>query len=261
MVTNSENISTGNLPHFLIIGVQKSGTTSMSYYLNQHPLLQRSIPKEIHYFDKKINKGYSLEWYKNHFIPIGDSELFFEATPSYLPHYDVPKKIAEVLPNIKFIVILRNPVARVLSAYNMILKNQYDAGDSSFMELIQKERNKLNRIEDFKKFQIRRPRLLRNLLGRGLYATQLENWYQYFKKTQFLIIGFKDVVEHLEATLNRVYHFLEIKNVGFNSGDFRNHNKGDYKYLMNEKERTLLTEFYKKPNQKLIDLLGYQVNW
>lgn len=78
-------IFSGNDPDFKIIGVQKSGTTSLHYYLNQHPNLVGTFPKSIHYFEKKVNFGYNIDFYKNqfnHFCP--KNKLFFESTTKYI---------------------------------------------------------------------------------------------------------------------------------------------------------------------------------
>ena len=86
-------------PAFIIIGPQKSGTSSLHYYLNQHPDLAGSSPKEIHYFDKWINHGYHLDWYENHFKTLSfRKKLFFESSSNYIYHESVAKYISECYP-------------------------------------------------------------------------------------------------------------------------------------------------------------------
>ncbi len=82
------------LPNYLIIGAQKAGTSSLFYYLSMHPQIKNSYKKEIHYFDKNYHN--SINWYKQ-FFPlkffINNTTKIGEATPNYLYHPHVPKRI------------------------------------------------------------------------------------------------------------------------------------------------------------------------
>ena len=73
-----ETVSEGNLPDFLIIGAQKSGTSTLSYNLNLHPEIIRSRKKELNYFDRMIDQGHSLEWYKQHFKSEEGKKVLFQ---------------------------------------------------------------------------------------------------------------------------------------------------------------------------------------
>jgi hypothetical protein len=105
-------------PDFLIIGTQKSGTTSLFYLLDKHPKLAGSWPKELHYFSQAtLTKN--LDWYRTHFTSLKRDPLYFEASPNYINHEYVAKRLKDLYPAIKLIVILRNPVERAYSAWNM----------------------------------------------------------------------------------------------------------------------------------------------
>ena len=257
-----ETVSEGNLPDFLIIGAQKSGTSTLSYNLNLHPEIIRSRKKELHYFDRMIDQGHSLEWYKQHFkSEEGKKVLFFEATPSYLPQLDIPSKVAKVMPDIKLIVILRNPVNRALSAYNMNLKNKSQVKTLSFREVIKTNIRRYHKALSIESIYSTKPRLFRNLVGRGLYAEQLKNWHKFFNKEQFLIIGFNDLVDKPEEVFNQIYNFLGVSELDFDALGYVPRNKGEYQISISNSEREMLREFYEKPNKELVDLLGYEINW
>src|SRR5690348_1015601 len=133
------------LPDFLIIGTQRGGTTSLYHYLQAHPCIGPASTKEVHFFDMRFHKG--LAWYRGHFPSRidqyaveqahGHSLVTGEATALYLFHPHAPKRVAEALPSVKLIVLLRNPVNRALSHYYHAVKHGQET--LSFEEAIQGE--------------------------------------------------------------------------------------------------------------------------
>jgi hypothetical protein len=106
------------LPNYLIIGAQKAGTSSLFNYLSMHPQVKNSYKKEVHYFDKNYDKP--INWYKQYFpfkFGVNDKTMIGEATPNYLYHPFVAGRIKKTIPDVKMIVLLRNPVERVISQY------------------------------------------------------------------------------------------------------------------------------------------------
>ncbi len=106
------------MPDFIIIGAMRGGTTSLYSYLTEHPSIGSAYMKEIHFFDVFFNKG--LYWYRSQF-PSSVQKYYAEhvqkrsfitgeASPYYLFHPHAPKRIAKTLPQVKLIVLLRNPV-------------------------------------------------------------------------------------------------------------------------------------------------------
>ena len=123
------------LPSFLIIGAQRAGTTSLFRYLLAHPDVAGPSGgdaavwwvKETHFFDEKYSKG--LDWYRS-FFPLdatrqrrrkrGHDLLAGEATPYYMFHPAVPARAAATLPDVRLIALLRDPVERAYSHYQMM---------------------------------------------------------------------------------------------------------------------------------------------
>ena len=105
------------LPDFVIIGAQKSGTSSLYDFVVQHPAILPAAKKELHYFSLGYKKG--EYWYRLRF-PIRASQklLSGEASPIYLFYPMVPGRMKKLLPDVKLIVILRNPVDRAYSHYH-----------------------------------------------------------------------------------------------------------------------------------------------
>lgn len=119
----------GALPTFIIIGAMKCGTSSLHYYLSQHPEISMSMPKELNYFLSSIEDGRDLqiagrnfekgvEWYKSHFDPSCPARG--ESSPAYMDsrHRDVASRIFELVPDAQLIVLTRNPFDRAVSEYH-----------------------------------------------------------------------------------------------------------------------------------------------
>jgi len=103
------------LPDFLVIGAQKAGTTSLHRALQRQRRLFLPANKELHYFTAHSHQP--LAWYAAHFARARAHQLCGEMTPYYLSHPAVPQRLAEHLPQVRLIVLLRDPVARTLSHY------------------------------------------------------------------------------------------------------------------------------------------------
>eukprot|EP00210_Caulerpa_lentillifera_P008671 g8270.t1 len=110
------------LPHLIGLGVQKSGSTTLSWYLSSHPDFALSRPKETHFMDSDYNKS-SLMRYEEKWLgrkAKAKATYRFEFTPSYFWVPFAACRIKNTFPNMKFAVILRNPADRAYSEYNMV---------------------------------------------------------------------------------------------------------------------------------------------
>jgi len=128
-------------PNYLIIGAAKCGTGSLYRYLIQHPEIKPALTKEVRFFDKYYDKG--TNWYRVSF-PFKNflrrNYVTGEATPRYLDHPHAPKRVKEVIPNAKFIILLRNPIDRAYSMYNMRVGRKRE--NLSFEEAINQEKKR-----------------------------------------------------------------------------------------------------------------------
>lgn len=252
-----------SLPDFYILGAQKAGTTSLDSYLKHHPNIKGSFPKEIHFFDNKSIHSKGLRWYKNHFrrYYFDRKTLFFESTPNYLFNKNLPKILKELKPNLKFVVILRNPIDRAYSAYNMFKLNYTEQKKSgkpiqehlkayeehgifmSFEEVVEKELEMIEKGLENPDFDESF-----TFLRKGFYQKQLENWYQYFPKEQFLILEFEDLKKDEIAMLNKICNFLKIKDFSDITINKEPRNKREYNEKISETTRQKLVAFYIKYN-------------
>jgi hypothetical protein len=125
------------LPNFLIVGGQRCGTSSVNHYLSQHPEVFVAPGKELRFFNRHFDRG--LEWYESQFRPQGDVFCLGEATPSYMYDPLAVARIAEVLPSVRLVVILRDPIARAYSHYLMVAARGREG--RSFEEAVEEELN------------------------------------------------------------------------------------------------------------------------
>ncbi len=255
------------LPDFLIIGAARSGTTSLYEYLIQHPSIIKGIGKEVYFFDKEFQKG--VNWYKSFFPTkftksrlenkLQTSCLTCEATPRYLYHPSSPKRVFEIIPHIKLIVLLRNPIDRAYSHYQMEVSSGNE--ELSFENAIDQEKNrisydmqKMENDENFYSVNFYR----KSYLTRGIYVNQIKRWFKYFPREQFLILKSEDLYSDPSKTYSKVLDFLALPKFELNS--FKAHRMRKYSDIVPE-TRKKLADYFKPHNKQLYELLGKNFDW
>lgn len=181
---------------FIGIGAQKAGTTWLFKMLSQHPQININEKKEIDFFNDKRSyysskpvKNYEkgISWYEKQINP-KENKINGEISPEYLFDGNVPIRIHKHFPQVKIIVILRNPIYRAYSQFEFANKTHYLG--NSFIEVIKKH-------DDF--------------IQRSLYYKQLSRYYKIFKKDQIKVLFFEDIEKNPEKLIKDVEKFLNIK--------------------------------------------------
>jgi len=224
------------LPDFLIIGAGKAGTTSLYDYLCQHSKINPALFKEIHYFDTHYNKGEN--WYKLHF-PF--QSITGEASPYYIYHPSVAQRVKKLIPTIKLIIILRNPIDRAYSQYTHEVRNKNES--LSFEDAIIAESSRL-KDKSFTEVD----RMIFSYLDRGKYASQIKTWLKYFPKKQIKIIPFGNIIK-----TDEIFDFLGLKPELINT-KYKLNAGGVYQPIHTE-TRKKLDEYFKPYNKELFELL------
>jgi hypothetical protein len=187
------------LPNFLIIGAQKSGTTSLYRYLQLHPDVFMPRRKEPDFFVAERRWPMGLDWYEAHFAAAGDAVAIGEASTTYTmhPHYaGVPERIADVLGAPKLVYLLRDPIDRARSDY---LHYRFPP-ESDAREFFDREHRSI------------REALLENplYLDTSRYAMQLERYFEVFPREQILVVTTDELAKERDATITRVLTFLGV---------------------------------------------------
>tara|TARA_B100000953_G_scaffold299610_1_gene300054 strand:+ start:825 stop:1715 length:891 start_codon:yes stop_codon:yes gene_type:complete len=259
------------LPDFIIIGAGRAGTTALYSYLIQHPLIAAALTDnnesvaDLHFFEYMISNN--IQWYRSHF-PIlfsksnkhKNSFITGEYTSTYMYHPDVPKRIFNLLPKIKLIVILRNPIDKAYSTY----QQQFRFGEytTSFEDTINAEFRRIDLNKDFPELNSNNYDfenfVAQNIIRHGVYADYLETWLKIFDRKQILILNSDDLKKSTKETLRRVFNFLNVSN--YDIKDTSQVNVGKYPTI-NKITRKKLIEFFKPHNQRLNKLLDTEFDW
>lgn len=189
----------GRLPDFVGLGTQKGGTTTLYELLNKHPQIYLPECKEVHYFD--INYHESLEWYASHFIDVKEDELCGEITPYYLFHHKAAKRIHELLPNAKLIILLRDPVERTLSHIFHAQRRGFET--LNLEKSIQAEEKRLkSRGQDSMQKH--------SYVARSKYLEQIDRYEILFPKKNILIQKSETLFNEPNRVWEKVLNFLNL---------------------------------------------------
>jgi hypothetical protein len=186
----------GNSPDYLIIGVNKAGTTALHENLTSRLDVGVALRKEVHYFDHHPDKPWS--WYRAHFW--GSSSLLWgDATPEYFELADTPRQIRDELPNARIIVCLRDPFARAVSHFYNSVDHLTESRpiERAFADEAEKLARGHRAVE---------PRALATAyLQRSIYGRSLVAWRETFGD-QLLVV----TAERLRESIPSVHSHLGI---------------------------------------------------
>jgi hypothetical protein len=267
---------------FFIIGAQKSGTSALHRYLCKHPDILPGSNKEIHFFDRDKNYHRGLNWYHRHFPLLwksGEGRVTLDASPSYIYHRKTPERIYKYSPHAKMILLLRDPVERAYSAWNFFRRIhkterfpyfhgwfQVDADGRegmrrllepaeypSFEEAVREEIN-----NSMSEGSLPEPSFVR----RGLYAEQIERYFNYFDRDQIMIIDSRRLRRETTPTLADIATFVGLRPHDWDRdlADMPQMNSV-YEAPLSQEGRDCLATFYRPHNERLYELLGHDFGW
>lgn len=201
------------MPNFLIVGAQKSGTTSLWHYLKQHPDIFMSEIKEPLFLVspyylmlnpkdprfKLLNNSLAktLDEYFKLFSKVNNEKAIGEASVPYLYHYDIAiSHIKRYLTDCKIIIVLRNPIQRAFSAYTFLLREMDES--TSFESCLALEEERMNDHWSMIHFY----------KGAGLYYTQVKAYLAHFKEVEIFL--FEELRNNPLETVKELYTFLGV---------------------------------------------------
>lgn len=272
---------TQQLVNTFIVGTQKGGTTSLHGFLEQLNNVKSGSKKEIGFFSHQslFDKGYRFyqSYFKTHFrSPYKKTDLLLDATPEYLYYPKVAQRIYDYNPKAKIIIVLREPVSRAYSHWNMF-KNFID--NNKIQWLVEKQFNL--KTEEFTR--VMRPLIEEkkwpafsglidlelgltdndlepSCIRRGIYLPQVKRYMDIFGRENVLILGSKDLKSNKVSTLQKTFDFLNIT-ADPSSLMLEDKHTREYANHINEEDQTRLMNFYEPHNKELFNYLGYEINW
>jgi hypothetical protein len=202
-------------PDFLIIGAPKAGTTALHGALARHPEVFVSTPKEAKYFlcddapppdwRGPGDKHSQQEWiwrrseYEALFSDAPAGAARCESTPFYLWSYGAHRRIAELLPDVKLIAVVRDPIERAYSNWMHLWCDGLEP-ESDFMTAFGLERERVHRgFAPFWRY--------REL---GLYGQQLRHLFEYVDPARVLVMRYRELIEDPRGAVDRACRFLGI---------------------------------------------------
>ena len=187
-------------PNFFVLGAAKCGTTTLHEVLAAHPHIFMTKEKEPRFFDDDTYYTRGLDRYlRDHFRGAAGFKARGEASPTYLRSGKARDRIrGDLGEDLRFVVILRDPVKRAWSAY--LQECRYGAETESFERALELEPSRLS---------VGRPAWTTYFRG-GLYARQLRVWFEAFPREHFLVLLTEDLAERPNAVARQVFAFLEV---------------------------------------------------
>ena len=201
------------LPNFLLIGAPKAGTTSLFYYLDEHPDVYMCPIKEVGFFwayagDIQL-KGPGIERtrhrlvtdldrYQQLFDGVKDEKAIGDASVRYLSNPRAPELIHRFIPQAKLIASLRQPADRAFSSFVHNLQDGVEPC-TDFYEAVRQEKQGLREGWTQARY-----------LDRGFYAEYLKRYLQYFDRQQLHISLLEDLKNDARGLMQELFEFLEV---------------------------------------------------
>ncbi len=207
------------LPNFILLGAAKSGTSSVWDYLKQHPQIFMSNPKEPNFFVfegvklppfsgpespevllKRLYQNTITDWesYQALFDKVSDEMAIGEASVRYLYFPQAPENIKKYIPDVKMIVMLRNPVDRLYSHYVMNIRHLLEP--LSIEKALDQEEERINNNWGWDWHYTKL----------GMYSQQIQRYLNIFEPEQLKILFYDDFRENPVGIMKEIYQFLGV---------------------------------------------------
>jgi Sulfotransferase family len=245
---------------FIVAGAQKSGTTALHYFLKKHPRIALPDRGEMHFFDDEeiFSRPVDYDLLHRHFSPVARSALLRfatawqaigEVTPSYFYWKPAMERIWNYNPQIKLIILLRNPIDRAFAHWNM--QRFKDREPLDFLDALKEEPRRTAQplaIES-RRFAY---------VDRGFYSGQLERVFKFFPREQVKIVKFEDFRDRKQETLDEIFDFLGVKRL--RRVRDKDRNVVPYERAMRPDERKYLSGVFSAEITKLEQMLGWDLS-
>ncbi len=200
-------MTTIKLPNFFILGAGRSGTTTLSAVLREHPEIFMSTPKEPTFFSEPFQVVRTPIRYAKLFDGAAGTPAVGEASHAYLSHPDAAQTLRAFFPDARFIVMFRNPADRAIALYSYMLENGYELYPTFERALAAEERRFSS-----ERFARGCPHNFWNFMyyRSGLFGEQVDRYLEQFPRDRFLFTTLYDLLRRPEEVLGNIEQFLDV---------------------------------------------------
>lgn len=263
--------------NIIIAGFQKCGTTALHSFLSNHPKIRPSNPKELDFFNYEENFKRGIDFYHSNFnkrmFGTLRSDFYLEASPSYANDQDIYKTINRIKNynnDIKIIIVVRNPVNRAYSAWNMYKERYIEGNTNWWFEWVEKRTgqpsNAIRRTEDeYKEFKLFIENEIKmTTLSKKIECSVLKNGNYYegiinFKKAfgnNLLVVENENLNDNTGDQLKKIGDFLNLPPYDWMQFESKKVFLGKYFDEVDSESEKILKNYYYHSNKKLFDLTG-----
>ena len=255
------------LPQTIIVGIRKCGTRALLEFLSIHPDICHAHD-EMHFFDRGDRYALGLEWYRKQMPPSHPNQITIEKTPGYFIAPHAPSLIHNMNNSIRLLIIVRNPVTRIISDYTQSYFNHVNRNMTytPFEDL----------IIDPKTGDIR---TLYKPTWISMYYLHYMHWLDVFNHSQIHLVDGDNLVENPTPELNKIETFLGLKHQISMEHFYLNKTRGFYCIKKDNESRCLnpskgrphpsirprvlhkLYKFFKPLNEKFFKISGHYLDW
>ncbi|XP_038051771.1 heparan sulfate glucosamine 3-O-sulfotransferase 1-like [Patiria miniata] len=267
------------LPDAMIFGVKKGGTTTLKNFLSYHPDIAFS-QDELKFFTSSEDRYKGVEFYRNEMLYSTPDQISMEKTPAYSHYPKVPAMIKKVLPNVKLIIIMRDPVERAISDFvHMQVTIARKCKKKSGCNLDNSGYYIAHTFEDSVIDSNGEVNYSNLLVAKGVYVTDIQRYLKYFKPEQILALDGEAFIKNPYPAVKLVEQFLGIKDYftrdhfyyDVQKGFFclnkpipnncMKESKGRPHPEVNDETLRKLRDYYRPYNKALNDLMKVDFHW
>ncbi len=236
---------------FIVAGAQKCGTTALHYQLERHPQIALPNKEELHFFDdeERFAAGVNYQDLHDSFRPSSRATVAGESTPVYLYWHPAMERIWNYRKGIKLVILLRNPVDRAFSHWNMQREREYETLD--FLDAINAEEKRQQKDAPLQSRRF-------SYIGRGLYSEQLTRVFQFFPRYLVKLVRFEDLRKNFADTINSIFSFVGVESLR----NVRNKQRNPIRYerAITTEERSEVYKLFEEDIARLEELLSWELS-
>ena len=256
------------LPQCIIIGVRKCGTRALLEFLGVHPDV-RIVQDEVHFFDQDdVYFGQGIEWYRRRMPYTQDGQMTVEKTPAYFTTTHVPERIRAIARNVRLLLIVRDPVKRLVSDYAQLMANRVARNKTCLSFESRIFESDTGDVRSYYK-----------PVWTGLYQRHIQRWLAVFPREQIHVVAGEQLIRDPYRELVKVERFLNLTHRFTTNQFYFNHTRGFYCMRNSSSERCLgsskgrkhphiddklltkLKDFYRSSNEAFFNTTGTTFDW